>query len=996
LEGGGLELDQFETRRSAMLLARLALSHRKSFTRLAAAELLWPDDFYEATRQRLRQELARLRRGLGPVREILQTDEETISLATQDLAIDVQNFDRLCEMLATELDPGAKERLCLDALSLASEPLLEGLYEPWIDAERRRIAERRYGLLVALGELQSIRGDHEAALETANRALELDQMSEDAHLIAMRELRILGYPSEAMGQFQQLKRILRDELSDEPSNRAKEAALEVYRSKAVPYEPRPVTAGLAFAVPASAEPIYGRANEIFQLQSLLHPNHSAHRIVTLIGPGGIGKTRLAQEVALSIVDSFGGRVAWIGLSDIDDAAIIPQIIARTLRITLNSSSDPLERLVALLPREPTLLILDNLEQLLPGGTAVIRALSEARSSLKLLLTSRVALNLGGERSVSVGPLERGERDDPAVQFLLDPLVAERGGQVLGAEDLRVLGQIADRLDRIPLALQLVSGRLRTLTAQELFDQLGNRLDLVNRRPDAPERHRTIRASVESCFQALPEALKQAMGRLCVFRGGWNRGGAAYLCELDDPLSTLEELIDRSLVRVERTGSGYRFRMLETIRDYVKETLTPEELTAAQQRHLDWVLHLMPNRYWRHQTIDALNHFKTIDPELDNLREATRYAIQNDLEGAVKLGATFGNYWTSRSLSRDAAAFYEQLFRLESDLPVTEDLARASFWEGHTLFLLNRYGLQDRGYDVAQRSSRLCEQAGLKVEQAMCLIQQGRRYFLTGEFDENLRLVDDAEAMIGDGSTHDLAVICQQRATAQYYLGHVHEAIQSMERSISLLGDECIPFHQVQCAMMLSFMHLEIEQPGKAAEYSGEALRLAESFGLAHFIPMIHEACGKASQALGDLHAAAGWFLASAESWEVFGNDYQHGDQLHHLARVHIQLGEPEKALPLLSRAAKMWLGKNLTSVVPCALTTLARAHLQMGSAALGARYLGTVANLSTPTRDGNMPSEIAFVAELRQGLEEALGPEEVQRLLQDAPSLEQALREAFA
>ena len=197
-------------------------------------------------------------------------------------------------------------------------------------------------------------------------------------------------------------------------------------------------------------------------------------------------------------------------------------------------------------------------------------------------------------------------------------------------------------------------------------------------------------------------------------------------------------------------------------------------------------------------------------------------------------------------------------------------------------------------------------------------------------------------------------------------------------------------------MMLSFMHLEIEQPGKAAEYSREALQLAESFGLTQFIPMIQEACGKASQALGDLHAASGWFHASADGWEVFGNDYQVGDQVHHLARVHLLLGEPEKALPLLNRAVKVWLGKKLTSVVPCALTTLAKAHLQMGNPTLAARFLGTVMDLSTPTRDGNMPSEIAFVAELRQGLEETLGSEEARRLFQDAPSLELALQEAFA
>ncbi len=997
--GRNQSLVQFSTKRSIFLLARLAVSRRRVFTRNEAAELLWPDEFFDATRLRLRQELTRLRRSLGPARDILVTDEELIRLAGDELEVDVRVFEGLFRAERAEVDPELREKYCREAITLSKLPFLEDFEEEWIDAERARLVQIRYSILIDLANLQANRGDHETALETANQAIHTDPGQEAAHLLVMQELGKLGHPSDALGKYQQLKRVLKDEFAETPSQAAEEIASSLRQPK-LAIEPRAVGDGLNFTVPAPTEPIYGREEMLNHLRRLLDPNDSTDRLVCLLGPGGIGKTRIALQVAMLLRDSYAGRVGWINLADIDDPANIPAAIAAALGVTLGPSSDPAERTAALLPGEPTLLVLDNLENLLPEGVVHIRALAEARPALRLLMTSRVALNLSGERNITVGPLplpkDGDSIDQPAIRVILDHLLSEPDFKEPDSKEFAVLRQIAEKLEGIPLALQLASGQLRILSASDLLTQLGKRLDIVNRRVDAPERHRTIRTTIAGSFQVLPPELQRIMGRLSVFRGGWNQSAAAFVCEVEHPLSALDKLLDYSLIRVDREDKGIRFRMLETIRDYVIETIPSEEFRQAHAKHSQWLIELGRPEMWRDQSAETIEHYKTIDLERDNIREASRYSLENDLESAVALGATFGGYWGSRSLIREARAFYAALFEHLPELPVTGALARASFCEAQTLYILQAYTPGDIGLVVSQRTARLCQETGLEVESVMCLVMQSRTKLLAGQFDDSLALISQSEALLEKlDAPRELAVAYQNRAMVQYYQGHVRESVASMETAMSLIGVANVPFHQVQNSMMLSFMHLEIGDLVKSKESAYKALGLAERYGFSQFIPMIQEACGKVAQAEGDLDLAAQWYRVSATSWDVFGNVYQHADQLHLLARVHLCQADPKAALPLIATAARMWLSKGMLAVVPCTLTSMAKAHLLLGDARLAARCMGVVKAIPTPTRDSDMPSEAAYVAEIVQDLEAALGADEMAAIFAHSPDLETALQEVF-
>lgn len=1000
-EGHSQALDQFGTKRAMFLLARLALSHQKALTRTDAAEFLWPDDFFDATRLRLRQELTRLRRGLGPARDIIQTDEEWLRLANDDLEVDVWVFERVFKTARGCPDPALREKLCLEAVALSDDEFLKGHEDGWIDVERSRLAEMRYVLLVDLADLQANRGDHESALQTAKTAVLADPLQETGHLIVMQQLGNLGRLSDALGQYQQLKRILRDELAETPSAVAEQVATALRQPVTASLEPRSVGVGLHFSIPAALEPIYGREEMLGHLCRLLSPDDATHRLVSLNGPGGIGKTRLAMQVAALLQDGYAGRVGWISLADISDAANIPLALASELGVTLGPNADPMERISALLPREPLLLVLDNLEQLVPEGITYIRALAEARPNIRLLMTTRVALNLGGERAISVGPLPLPKEEDsfeqPAMRVFLDPLFAEQGFRVPGSEELAVLRQIAEKLEGIPLALQLASGRLRTLDAGDLLQQLDKRLDMVNRRVDAPERHRTIRAAIAGSFLALEPEFQKVMGRLSVFRGGWNQAAAAAVCGVDDPLPFLEGLMDYSLVRVDREDRGLRFRMLETIRDYVAETIPPDELALAHSRHADWLIQMGRPEDWRSLDADSLEYFKAIDMERDNIREAAKWCLENDLPKAVALGAAYGRYWASRSLIRESVAFYTALFEHQQQLEVEVNLARASYWHAQILFIAQAYTPGDVGLGVSQRTMALCDQVGLEIESALCLLQQSRTSYVAGDYETCLGLVDQSEARLRElNCPEDLALTLQNRAMVNFYQGKVHDAISFMEEAVSLLGRSSTPFHEVQTSMMLAFMYLEIGDIDKSKIQAYTALEKAETYGVTQFTPMIQEVCGRVAQAQGDLNLAVEWYGVSASGWGFFGNVYQYADLLHLMARVHLIKHEPKEALPLLETSARMLESRGIRAVLPNVMTTVAKANLMVGEAPLAARLMGAVKKTPGNSRDGDLATEIAYVAEIIRELEEVLGADELSATFAGAPDIDAALREAFA
>jgi predicted ATPase/class 3 adenylate cyclase len=454
------------------------------------------------------------------------------------------------------------------------------------------------------------------------------------------------------------------------------------------FPPLRAEAGHAGHLPLSFSRFFGREAEVEQLSKVLLTAEG--RLVTLMGPGGSGKTRLALEVARGLVEEWQGAVWFVPLADLVEPERVAEAIRDILRLPHLPQTEPLEQVVEALARQPSLLVLDNFEQLVDEGASLVRRLLEAAPELTCLVTSRRRLNLEGEREFLVPPLptpdiryqmsdvsrsqeqnaDRTEGRLPpshltteictlisafsSVQLFVDRAQAVRPDFQVTERNAGAVATLCQRLEGIPLAIELAASRAQVLTPGQMLERLARRFDLLVSRQRGATRHQSLRATLDWSFELLAPELQRFFARLSVFRGDWTLEAAEAICGETLALDYLAQLRECSLVVAEDGsvegvgGEEMRFRLLETVREYASEQVTPEERAVLERAHMGYYLALAEEGEPQLAGAEQGEWLERLEREHENLRAALdRSTAASEVETSLRLGAALVRFWEMR-------------------------------------------------------------------------------------------------------------------------------------------------------------------------------------------------------------------------------------------------------------------------------------------------------------------------------------------------------------
>jgi predicted ATPase/transcriptional regulator with XRE-family HTH domain len=572
-------------------------------------------------------------------------------------------------------------------------------------------------------------------------------------------------------------------------------------------EPPPVATIPAARVrlPVPPTTLISRDTEVASATALLDPSGSVAPLLTLLGSGGVGKTRLALAVAAALVDMYADGVVFVDLAALRDHTLVPATIAHALAVRESSRRGSIEQLLAYLRDRQMLLVLDNFEHLLEARTLVLELLQQC-PRLALLITSRAPLRLQGERRVVVGPLSTPavEDDDspaaiassPAVQLFAERARATAAEFSLTANNAATVASICRRLDGLPLAIELAAARVRQLTPATLLGRLEPRLALLTGGgPDLPQRQQTLRATLEWSAELLQPSERAVFQRLAVFAGGWSVEAAeavatdADLAE-EDVLDALQALVDSSLIhRSDDRTAEPRFVMLETVREYALEQLEAhQEAAQRSRRHAAYFLTLAEQAEPELRGADQRSWFDRLDRELGNLRVALAWARSaGDLELGLRLANALSVFYEERGHVREGAEWLDTLVQMLSTGDAPPHLAplraRALATAAWLEFFLGDY---ERAAPLAQQSLaqwRKLGQVGNSPVALNVLAYVARR---DGDLVRQDALFRESLALSrAQGDTHGTAEVLSWLGTQQRAAGDLDGATALLDESLQL-------------------------------------------------------------------------------------------------------------------------------------------------------------------------------------------------------------------
>ena len=910
-EGTSVEVQQ---RNQRALLAYLAL-HRGQRLRVSSiVDALWTAP-PKTARNMLQVYVSALRRALG--RDAIATRGGAYELRVEASAVDALRFAVLVEEGRQSLRAGAfaaAVETLRGALALwRGDALADVGPAPFAEAERARLEDMRLLALEDLMDAELALGNQLEVVGSLEALVAQHPLRERLRGQLMMALYRAGRQADALASYREGRTRLVESLGIEPriELRLLERAIlsqDVSLERAAPLQAH---------VPMPAAPLVGRASELRELEELL--TDDGIRLLTLTGPGGVGKTRLALEAARHVAPGLFDLVRYIELDEVIDPALVPAAVTTSLsRPPSDGAANQSKEAVG----RPALVILDGFEQLV-GAAPSLAALLRADPALKLLVTSRSPLHIRAEHEYPVLPLlvppsglRRLDRlaDNPSVALFvarartLDPHFA------LSAENSEAIAEICRQLEGLPLSIELAAAWTKSLAPDELVLRLTHRLDLLVGGPqDAPVRHRTLRGTLDASYSLLEPRERRLFAALAVFAGSFSLEAAARICGSEsDVVRAVLALQDNAFLRREGATTT-RFAMLDTIREYAWERL--DEAARGpdlQSRHAKFFTELAEALEPELAGAGQAQALERLEADSANLQAALTYATENDPPLALRLAVALRRFWylhgrvaqgrqslesalsagsseasplrttalraagvLAAELGDTAAArrFWEQGLADARAAGLLEEVASGTTNLGIMALMAGEY---ERANDLLERAAGLHEQLGDTRRRAVALTNLGVVATLQGRLERATEILE--EALKGFRATGDLSRVAgalQPLARAYLRLSSVEQARPLLVESIDLargIGDKHVIADCLEAFAAAARME---DDPARSATLLGAATSVRESIGAPRtpdaqewFDAEVDAARTELGEDLFELHWGAGTRLEQGEAIEA--------------------------------------------------------------------------------------------------------------------------------
>jgi predicted ATPase/class 3 adenylate cyclase len=691
-------------------------------------------------------------------------------------------------------------------------------------------------------------------------------------------------------------------------------------------------------LPLQLTSFVGREKEVAEVEALL----GRHRLVTLIGVGGTGKTRLMLEAAGHVADRFPDG-AWLAeLAPITDASQIPSEVARALGAPEVAGVPTMVIVTAFLADKDVLLLLDNAEHLVDGVATVAERLLAAAPRLRIIATSREALTVPGEAVLQLQSLScpaiglgrsGGFDDEPfdlvaaagteAVRLFVERAAAVNPGFALGQENVASISEICRRLDGIPLAIELAAARVSAMSPEDIAKRLGDRFRLLagGRRTAVP-RQQTLHALIDWSWDLLTEADRRLLRRLSVFVGGWTAAMAARVVGDEDGrldeielVDGLTRLVDRSLVQVDR-GTTTRYRMLETIRQYAREKLIAAgEVGDVADRHFKVFSGLAAASEAALRGPRMVDWLDRLDSEQENLVAALEWGLEAWPWEAVRMASALLGYWASRVMSQDndarivAAIEIARRTTLASAVVSAEDQALAARLMGEAARLWAMSGRGEVALEWAKEAFALAEASGDATARlyatggmAVATVFSGQ----AGEGGAAVRPYFEAAAAFGE-ETGDWWLVAMALSFSGASLGAFtpEGGLESIRRGAEAAQRSGSPYAIAAVAMAQGRALGRMGQTDGAVTSFGVAIERFMELGDERFVLAAKSDLAHALRRGSRLDEATALYQETIAAWVHLGHRGAVANQLENVAYVEIERGRHDRAARLLGAAAAM-------------------------------------------------------------------------------------------